>query len=379
MKKMLVVVGFVAISGILYACGSSGSKSSGGGTGITTTVAAPAISAQTTVTSTNAAKTVNASKALASSLVSGSMFPSLGSLVGKPAPDRTADGHRIISTVRDMQRRAAGIVEKQKTLEKQVAAAQTQACTDGGTMSVDTSSNPMSMTFSACKMDNEYNNGTISFPSGLGSSTPSGTLTVNLTTISYATAGYTTKTSESSLNMTMSIAAYNSATGSVNFSLNGTESSIDYHAGTSDKQSFGNFSLNMTESSSGSVATTTMTMNGSVSMDTFKDTTFTSIDTASGMTFQSLKLVEAVNSSTSATALSIDGTFAIKTIPSCNDGTFVISTQTPITTTSGGITTGQMTVNGVVMVFNADGSVTATINGTPQVITSYANACSLSF
>jgi hypothetical protein len=61
------------------------------------------------------------------------------------------------------------------------------------------------------------------------------------------------------------------------------------------------------------------------------------------------------------------------------DGTFAISTQSPLVTTSNGVTTGQMTVNGVVMVFNADGSVTASINGVPQTITSYANVCSLSF
>jgi hypothetical protein len=174
--------------------------------------------------------------------------------------------------------------------------------------------------------------------------------------------------------MTMSISSYVKSTGISKLSINGTESSIDYTSGTSDKQSFGNFSLDMTESAT----STSMTLNGSVSMDTFKDTKFTTVDTASGMTFQSLILVETTN--TSSTALTINGTFAIKTIPACNDGTFAITTQSDITTNSLGATTGgQMTVNGVVMVFNADGSVTATINGTPQVITSYANACSLSF
>ena len=375
MKKLLLVVGAIAVAGFLYACGGSSSSSSGGsGSGITTTVAAPAISTQTAVTSTNAAKTVNSSKALASSLASGSMFPNLGSMVSKPVGDQTANGHRIISTVRDIQQKVAVVLEKHQSLGKQVAAVSSPTCPDGGTMSYDTAMNPLVVTFSGCKMNNEYLNGTMSLPQGLfdGSAT-SGTLTANLTTISYAVGGYSTKINESALNMTMSVSSYVKSTGVSKLSINGTESSIDYTSGTSDKQSFGNFSLDMTESAT----TTSMTLNGSVSMDTFKDTKFTTIDTASGMTFQTLALVETTN--TSSTALTIDGTFAIKTIPSCNDGTFTISTQSPITTTSGGVTTGQMTVNGVVMVFNADGTVTATINGTPQTIASYANACSLSF
>ena len=161
--------------------------------------------------------------------------------------------------------------------------------------------------------------------------------------------------------------------------MNGTETNVDYVAHTSDRQSFGNFTLNMTDSTSGTVTTTNMTLNGAVSMDTFKDTTFTTINTSSGMTFQNLVLVDAFNSSTSTDTLTINGTYAIKTIPTCLDGTFKITTQTALTTNASGVITGEMTVNGVDMVFNANGTVTATINNVPQIITSYTNVCSLSF
>lgn len=383
MKKTEVVIGMVAVTALLCACGGSGSKSGSNVPGITTTVAAPAITTSKTIsTPAEAAKTVNASKTLASSFASGSSFPSLDSLVSKPAADQAADGHKIISTVRDIKQRVLGIVEKQKTLGKQVGAAQAQACTGGGSMSVDPASNPLIVTFYACKESEEYQNGTIIIPQSLMGSTGSttgGTLSVNLTTISYASgSGYTVKQNESVLNMTMAISSFDTTTGAVSLSMNGSQSHIDYVAGTSEKQSFGNFSLSMTESQSGTVTSTSMTMNGAVSIDTFTGTTFSTVDTASGMTFQNLVLTDSFDSATLVDTLTINGTYAIKTIPSCLDGTFVITTQTALTTT-GGVTTGEMTVNGVNMVFNADGTVTATINGTPQIITSYANVCSLSF
>lgn len=383
MKKLLLVAGTITVAGFLYACGGSSSSSSGGsGSGITTTVAAPAISATKASISTpaDAAKTVNASKTLASSFASGSSFPSLGSLVGKPAA-QAANGQRIISTVRDMRQRVSRMVEKQNKLGKQVAAAQSVNCTDGGTMTFDSASNPVVLTFTACKEGSEYQNGTITMPQALMGATSGsgGTLTVNLTTISYVLGGYTTKTHESALNMSMTVGSFNSTAGSASFSMNGSESSIDYTAGTSENLSFGNFSINMTESTAGSATTVSMTLDGSVSMDTFSDTAFKTIDTASGMTFQNLAIVESVNSAASTSSLTINGTYAIKTIPSCMDGTFVISTQNALTTNSSGVTTGQMTVNGVVIVFNADGTVTATINGTAQPVPSYATACSLSF
>lgn len=387
MKKSVVVIGMVAVSGILYACGGSSSKSGGGGT--TTTVAAPAISTTKTPVTTpaEAAKTVNASKTLASSFASGTTIPSLGSLVGKPAVDQAANGHKIISTVRDLQQRVAGIVEKQKSLGKQVAAVQSQPCTDGGSMSLDPATNPVVITFSACKNGNESQNGTVTMPLALlnqTSSSTGGTLSVNLTSIIYAPgSGYVIKQHESVLNMTMTLAAFDSVAGTSSLSMNGSQSQINYVSGTvgtSEKQSFGDFSLTVAESLAGTVTTTSMTMNGAVSMDTFKDPTFTLIDTASGMTFRNLQLGSTVNSASGISTLTINGTYAIKTIPACMDGTFVITTQSPITSTGSGTTSGQMTVNDVVMVFNANGTVTATINAVPQTIdASYATICSLSF
>lgn len=383
MNKILVVIGMIAATGILYACGGSsgGGTTPGGGT-TTTSVAAPTIAAApTTITNeTEAAKTVNASKTLAASFASGASFPSLNALVQKPA-DQTADGNKIIATVRDMQQRIAGIVEKQKALGKMVAAAESQPCTGGGSMSFDPAANPLTITFAACKEFDEYQNGTVTMPQSFMNTggTASGSLSVNMTTISYAPgSGYSVKQFESALNMTMAFTSLDMTTGAMNLSMNGSQSLIDYVAGTSEKQSFGSFSLNMTETV-GTSTTTSMTMNGAVSMDTFTGTTFSTIATASGMTFRNLVLTDVFDSITSTDTLTINGTYAIKTIPACMDGTFLISTQTPLTTTANGVTTGQMTVNGVVMVFNSDGTVTATINGTPQTITSYANVCSLSF
>lgn len=251
-------------------------------------------------------------------------------------------------------------------------------------MSFDPASNPLVITFAACKEGDEYQNGTVTMPQALlgqTSSSTGGTLSVNLTSIIYAPgSGYTIKQNESVLNMTMTLSSFDTAAGAMSLALNGSQSQINYVAGTSEKQSFGNFSLNITESVVGTISTTSMTMNGAVSMDTFTGTSFGTIVTASGMTFSNLQLGNTMNSVSGTNTLTINGTYAIKTIPACMDGTFVITTQSPITSTFSGTTSGQMTVNDVVMVFNANGTVTATINAVPQTIdASYATICSLSF
>lgn len=391
MKKISVIIGMIAVTGMLYACGGSDSKTKTPSGGIKTTVAAPTISTSKTAVSTpaEAAKTVNASKTLASSFASGSSFPSIGSLVGKPTAAQNANGHRIISTVRNLQQKVTGMVAKQKSLKKQVAAVASEACIDGGSMSVNQSVEPLTITFAACKQYDEYQNGSITMPQSLMNTTSSstgGTLSLNLTTISYepgSSYSASAKMNESVMSMTLTVQSFNEATGSSNFSINGTQSQIYYltaTSGTSEKQSFGNFSISMTESTSGSNSITSMTMDGSVSMDTFKDTTFTTIDDASGMAFQNLQLVNDLNSTSGTSSLTINGIYAIKTIPACMDGTFEISTASPIVSSSVGTTSGQMTVNGVAMVFNSDGTITATINSQPQVIdASYATVCSLSF
>jgi hypothetical protein len=387
MRKIPVVIGMVAVTGILYACGGSGSKSSSDNNGGTiTTVTAPPIASATTISNpTEAARTVNSSRALASSFASGSAFPSLNSLVSKPAADQTANGHRILDTIRDVQKRALALQEIPKKVGKYAAAPTTDTypCAVSGSRTIvyDDVSGNMSITATSCKEDYELTNGTMSLTGISQGNSSGGSIAVNMSTINYAYGGYVTKEHESMMNLTMTINSLsNSANSSTSsFSMNGTEKNINYNSGTSEKQAFGNFSLSMSESASGSITTVNMTMSGSVTMDTYRDTTFTAIDTASGMTFQNLKLVDTVNSATMTNSLTIDGTYAIRTIPACMDGTFAISTQSPLVTTSNGVTTGQMTVNGVVMVFNADGSVTASINGVPQTITSYANVCSLSF
>lgn len=388
MKKSLLVMGMVVVSGILYSCGGSGSSSSG----IKTTVAAPAISTTKTVVSTpaEAAKTVNASKSLASSFATGSSFPSLSSLVGKPTAGQAADAHRIISTVRDLQQRVLALQKMPKKMGKSVAAIITpapQACVESGsqTVSYNDATGDVSMTANNCKENYELTNGTMSF-TGISQGATSGTggrIVMNMTTISYASGGYTTKESESVINMTMTIESFDSSVGSQKFKINGSQSSINYlsgTSGTSEKQVFGNFTIDMTEGTSGSDTTISMTMDGSVSMDTFTGTTFTDIDEASGMSFQDLRLVNVFNTN-GTNSLTINGIYAIKTIPACMDGTFEISTASPIVSDGNGTTSGQMTVNGVVMVFNPDGTITATIDGQPQALdlATYAPVCSMSF
>jgi hypothetical protein len=83
-------------------------------------------------------------------------------------------------------------------------------------------------------------------------------------------------------------------------------------------------------------------------------------------------------SSTSGSQISIDGTLAYLSQPDCLSGTYTFSTQVPITINAiGSVTAGKITVNGVVIVFNSDGSITATLNGLPVTVPNFASACTL--
>lgn len=401
MKKILSVFGLIAVSGIMYACGGSSSKStSGGTTSPTVGVTAPAVSTtpKAIASKTDAAKTVSSSTTMAMSLVKGGM-PNLGSLVGKPAANLAPNGHRIVDTVLGLKSKFAAIQQRPRMLSKTVAAAAaidpiTTNCginnssADGTrtiTFTVDaagTNLTGMSITANNCKENYSIENGSIAIT---GLSAPLAdlnnpnlnlsnvTLGLNLTTIDYEYGGYTTKTYESTQQLTLKIGASYTA-GSMTLGLDGSMSEINYLANESSKSLFTNFSMSTTEDTLGY----SLLLDGVANMETYKDTTATLVDTKSGMTFQNLTLA-----SSNSGSVSIDGTYAIATIPSCMDGTFVITTQTPITVDINGMTTGgNMTVNGVGMAFDSTGGVVATINNVPQTITAAeatANACQVSF
>jgi hypothetical protein len=400
MKKLLLVMGSFAAAGFLYACGGSSSSSSGGG-GATIGVAAPAVSTPRTIaTSADAAKTASSSKTMASALVKGGM-PNLGSLVGKTAGDQTPNGHRIVDTIFKFQNKLMALQKKQFTLGKAVAAAattpnaETIPCETGSrTFSAtlnasNTTITGMNVTMDQCKESGSIENGSVSITGiSLDPNNTTGvpdftgaTFAVNMTTADYAAGGYTTKTFESKPNLTLTINS-NTSTGSMAIKISGSSSEADYLLHESNKSLFTNFSMTMTEAS----PTYTVILDGVANMETYKDSTFTTVDTKSGMTFKLLKIAS-TSLSTGGSSVTIDGTYAIAAIPSCMDGTYVISTVVgfPIITDSAGNTIGgKMNVNGVAMEFLPNGNVTTTIGGQTSTITAAdalaaANSCQLSF
>lgn len=398
MKKTLLVMGMVAVSGVLYSCGGSGSQ---GGT--TVGVAAPQVAAPKVIASkTDATKTVSSSTTMAMSFIKGGM-PSLGSLVAKPAVSSIPNGHRIVDTILGLKSKFASIQQRPRMLGKIVAAAapppETVNCgvndspadgtrTTAVTLDASgTSLTGLSITAKNCKdNDGSYSieNGSVAI-SGL--SVPltafddpnftldlsNVTLGLNLRTVDYALGAYATKTYESAQHLTINIGA-SYAANSMFLRIDGSMNEINYSAKESSKSLFTNFSMSTSEDTLGY----TLILDGVANMETYNDITATLVDTKSGITFQSLTLAYSNSGS-----VSIDGTYAIATIPSCMDGTFAITTYTPITVDGTGMTTGgNMTVNGVGMVFDSTGGVVATIDDVPQTITAAeakADACQVSF
>ena len=388
-------MGMVAVSGILCSCGGSGSQ---GGT--TVGVAAPAVAAPKVIASKmDATKTASSSTTMAMSFIKGGM-PSLGSLVAKPAVSSIPNGHRIVDTILGLKSKFAAMQQRPRMLGKMVAASpppETVNCgvnnspadgTSTTSVTLDASGTiltGLSMTANNCKDgDGSYSieNGSViikGFSLPLAEFDPSTfnlsnvTLVLNLKTVDYAYGGYATKIFESTENVTINIGTSYSAN-SMLLKLNGSMIEIDYSLNESNKSLFNNFNMSVTEDLQGF----TLILDGIANMETYKDATFSAVDTKSGMTFKDLKLV-----SSNSGSVSIDGTYAMATIPACMDGTFIITTQTPITIDSSGNTTGgNMTVNGVEMAFDSTGGVVATIDGVPQTISATeaaANTCQISF
>jgi hypothetical protein len=230
------------------------------------------------------------------------------------------------------------------------------------------------ITLNGCVENGETRTGTVSVPQSLFQA--QSTLIGGTIVADFSTTGYATQTDTK---VTFIISSFNTQLGTANFSIDGTISTKNTSTMTSEKQTFGKFSLTMSESITSGITTTTIGLDGTFSKNSYNDSTFTNIATGSSVSFQQLKFVSKVDT-THASLLTLDGAYSIQSTPACMDGTFIFSTQKAIAIASNGTTTaGQLTVNGVDVTFNPDGGATATINGAPLIIPPYADACSLGF
>lgn len=368
-------------------------------------VAVPAISASAKpiTTQEEATKAVSVSTLLVNSMSSGINFSSLdASSVAKPVASSVTNNGKIMVTVRDMQKKMRSL---QKKLAKTTASVtpQTEACLTYGTRTeiLDLTAGNYYISYNNCKEFGTLTQGTIKvtgITSGSLNELTNATASIATTTTEYAYDSYGSDTIKQYVNedvYSMKIYSMSPVTTTGNFAssvkVNGTSTHKDYTTSTSEKQYVENFTMSMYENGSESRANF---ISGSFSISTYKDTAFSMLDEQVNITFKNLETKNVTTFTTATKGIdttTVNGTFAMKTMPACQDGTYMISTQTPIVTNftndaygypvSEITTAGQMTFNGIMTTFNSDGSITVMLNGVPQIITlsSLQNSCSVFF
>jgi hypothetical protein len=351
---------------------------------------------QPITTPVQAAKAADASVTIASQIAS-SGVTNLTSTVLKASSSAPEAGRRIMDIVHS----AMDKVNDTRTMKKPIAkvapattAPQTITCAGGGDMTIDMpaqtgTQTSLTVTYNNCKESNSLKNGIFSVSYTSDPANPNSMTNAVMTMgsspanpfveIFYSGTTYTTATDKQQQYLSMTFTSTGTATTTMNLAMtmSGYEENYDYAFNKADKIEFSNFKFNAIEAA-GTVTSLDMTMNGSEKYSQYSGTTISaaSLVAFEDTTFQNFRLRDA--SSTSGSQISIDGTLAYLSQPDCLSGTYTFSTQVPITINAiGSVTAGKITVNGVVIVFNSDGSITATLNGLPVTVPNFASACTL--
>lgn len=339
-------------------------------------------------TQSDAARAADASVTIASQL-SNSGITSLTPTIVKAADSSSSSGRHVMDIILGAQNKLSTVLQHKKTMSKTVHEVLTSPCTDGGSSTINMpTSTQMSITYTNCKELGSIKNGqfSISYTSDAAGNMTNGIFTLGSSPSNpyveefYSGTTYTTKTETERqyLNMTINSFSETTTSSSMDMSMNGYDEWYDYVANNSDKSEFTAFRIVYTSSDSLGTTTTDMTMSGSTKFSEYNGIVIAAANLRAfeDTTFQNFRLQDASNAN--GEQMRIDGTMAYVSHPECLSGTYVISTQVPITfNSSGTVTAGRITVNGIVITYNADGSVTATLNGTPVTIPNYTSACTL--
>ncbi len=399
-KSTQVVLSAVLVFSLaifISAC-SSGGGSSSPSTG-TPPPAAPTITApKSLATTTEGAQAASAGVNVAQSATSSGGM--LSGLVGMAAPklkipfaSSSVNNKAVAEFTAKIQPLAAKAQALRSTLLS-AATTTTMPCTNAGDMTItmDTMNN-MTIAFNSCQQNTGLMNGTMILTAA---TTTGGTNTMQIGTDA---APFTDKTCTdtsctqffdvTTAAITMSVTTTGTTTITNAMTMNGWMQFVDNTVSpvTTDRENMASFSINDVMSTAtgttvaGQSATfnvDTLTLNGSASTTHIE----TNNDFGEADTFQNLVVKYETDNSTTA-YYSIDGLFAIALNPAdkCIDGTFNFVTLTPMTVVlpGGNTVAGEFTVNnpgGADVVFNANGSVTVTVNGVPQDYSSFGSLCS---
>jgi hypothetical protein len=355
----------------LTACGGGGSS----GTSTDNTTASETSTtnaAKAAVTGVSAANTSNSTGSdIADFYSMSTTSQTLKTALVVPASEGSEKGTAILRGLKAM---VAPFVLSSRTAK---SSPRTVACSGGGSITV----NPGSVSYLACKEESLVTSGSFTWTTSLdGSSYAVGTTENPFTETQYASSTSSTKVKETKINIT--IGGLKENLGNLSMKASGSiidESYSDGTQSTKDEISFNN--LGISKNTDATARTTTILTTGilndihyiyskalSIYIKSFSATsTFTNFATTFYLT---------------QAAMGISGTFTISSTPTnCLDGTFTITTTTPlkINVSSKTISAGEIAVNGSTIKFNGDGSVTVTANGTTKTYTSlseFSGVCS---
>ncbi len=359
---------------------SSSSSSSGGGiTTISTSTQGAQSAAATVTTSRNIANTSIQLSGMAA--MGGSNPPAAARLkvfAGTKATALSKFAARFAPMVRRANAMKASATGYPMTVSCASGATGTVAPLSNNSMTidVDTTGN-MTLTFTQCKEASTLTDGVFAIVGAANS----GTFTLGstgrpFTVTDYSSSAPTTAVSKSVVSMTMAFSS--SGTGET-ISANGTLEGWDYVLHTHEAQTMTNLSIGVasttTTINSASYNVDTLTLSGSGGDTTYASDTDSTVSYSETDSFANFSIAYKTPSGTTGNDyFSINGSFTIATTPAdqCIDGTFSITTNTDIQIDANGVTqAGQVTIDSnVVVIFQANGAATVSINGgAPQAYT----------
>ncbi len=373
---------------------TGGNNTGGNNTGTTTTTTATVGSPTSLATTTQGAQSAAVGMNLMQSGSSdGNMLSSLVG-AGSAAPQFTLPGAstKPSPALAALVKKTGPLAAEARSLRSSLlpVTGTPANCAYGGTKTVsyDLSGN-VTLSFASCNDGMDLMSGSMILTNG----TPTSTLVVGTSGSPFSDKSCTDSTCTSFSDVTTAVVTITSVmttgtNGSANEAITADGSVTDVN---NDNQTTDVATLNQFRISIASSTTTTNTIAGQPA--TFYESDFSLNGAAStqhtepnnnygeSITYQNFTISTLTDGATTY-YMSIDGTAAVASNPTdlCIDGTFVFHTITPIAmdlTTANSLTVaGEFTINTVTdVLFNSNGTVTITVNGTPQDINSLYGVC----
>lgn len=364
-KLLLIALLFLSIAVVMTNCGGGGTPSSGTTTNNTQGQQVASASGQSAALAVGSSETFSSLTKVGSSSV-GSSVPALRFSKGIKKDAGLAITSELAGKFARSQAVQSAVSAVRKAVSEKAVSSMSgsSTCTNGGSYSFTGTSDSatgyfdLSFTFNNCREGSDQYDGNYHLTGTSTSSSANLQIVLSSFTI-YDYDSANTLVYSMTADITLGLYITGSGSTSMTTTADGDITATDILSGDTYTLTYTNFVATASVSSS----TTTIAVNGAVKQSwTASGTSYSANVTYTSFNWQDVDYGTYVDTT-------LSGTIAIDFTPDtyCFEGTFVFVTDTPIRNdnTAGHNVAGQITINGnTVMTWNADGTVTVTVNGT---------------